>query len=177
MKAWTTRARTCQAAAVCIVFGFLVACGSSGGPKSSDSPISPPPMLVSISVTPLGASIPPQTTLQFRATGTYSDRSTQDITAGATWRATGAATINSAGLATGVSPGDATITAAQDATSGTASLTITNPIVSIVVTPSSPSVPAETTVQFAASGWRRRSRPGRRSRLPLHWMESPVIAS
>src|SRR5258708_34126074 len=55
-----------------------------------------PPTLTSIAVTPANQSAAAGTTVQFKATGTYSDISTRDITASVTW-ASGtplAATIN-----------------------------------------------------------------------------------
>jgi trimeric autotransporter adhesin len=81
------------------------------------SPLStPPPTLVSISVTPASPSIAVGAQEQFTATGTFSDNSTQDITTSVTWASTntGVATIGAAtGLATGVSPGTTQISATQ----------------------------------------------------------------
>ena len=97
--------------------------------------------LVSIAVTPPTASVAPNATQQFTATGTYADHSTQNITNSVTWSASAGATITRAGLATGVTPNaTSTIMAAQGNISGTATLTITNPLVSIAVTPPSPSI-------------------------------------
>ena len=56
-----------------------------------------------------------------------------------------------AGLATGLAPGIATITAALSGITGSATLTVTNPIVSIVVTPANPSIPVAITLQFTAT--------------------------
>ena len=109
--------------------------------------------LVSISVTPTTASVPPTGTQQFTATGTYADHSTHNITSTVTWNASVGATITSGGLATGVTPNTtSTIMAAQGTISGTAILTITNPLVSIAVTPSAPSIAPGTTQQFIATG-------------------------
>jgi predicted extracellular nuclease len=81
--------------------------------------------LVSIAVTPANPSINVNSTLQFTATGTYSNSSTQDITSQVTWASsnTGVATINSSGLATGVALGSSTISATLGVT-GTTTLTI-----------------------------------------------------
>src|SRR5437773_1498335 len=56
--------------------------------------------LVSIGVTPANPNLPQGLTRQFTATGTYSDSSTQDLTAQVAWSSsnTGVATIDSAGL-------------------------------------------------------------------------------
>ena len=73
--------------------------------------------LVSIGVTPAAPSIALGTNQQFTATGVYSNNTTQDLTALATWASsnTTVATIssagNSGGLATSVTTGTAQITA------------------------------------------------------------------
>jgi len=90
--------------------------------------IGTPPTLVSITVTPNPASVAAGSTLQFTATGTFSDNSTQNLTSTATWSSsnTGIATINAAGLASGVTAGGpVTIKAAQSGVNGTAQLTVT----------------------------------------------------
>ncbi|MFZ1976227.1 MAG: Ig-like domain-containing protein [Candidatus Acidiferrales bacterium] len=70
--------------------------------------------LQSIAVTPASPSIVKGTTQQFIATGTYSDNSTQNLTASVVWASgtTGVATIGaSTGLATSVTTGTSQITA------------------------------------------------------------------
>ncbi len=90
--------------------------------------------LVSISVTPREASIPLSTPLQYTAVGTYSDSSTSDITAYATWSSSdpNVATIDAGGLATSLSStvvtsptATTTISAASDNISGSATLIVT----------------------------------------------------
>lgn len=87
--------------------------------------------LTSIAVTPLNPSVSysSQTTVQFTATATHGDGSTQDITNSATWSSsdTGKATINpSTGLATLTgTPGTTTIKATSGTVSGSSVLTIT----------------------------------------------------
>ncbi len=85
------------------------------------------PMLVSIAITPANPSIKVGIKTQFTATGTYSDRSKQDLTTSARWTSsnTFVATINTAGLATGASAGRTTIRATVGQTSGTTLLTVT----------------------------------------------------
>src|SRR2546427_1592372 len=84
--------------------------------------------LVSIGVTPANPNLPQGLTRQFTATGTYSDSSTQDLTAQVAWSSsnTGVATIDSAGLATSVAAGTTTITATLGLVSGNTTLTVTN---------------------------------------------------
>ncbi len=99
--------------------------------------------LVSIGVTPANPNLPQGLTGQFTATGTYSDNSTQDLTAQVAWSSsnTGVATIDSAGLATSVAGGAPTITATLGLVSGNTTLTVTNATLSsIAVTPTNPSI-------------------------------------
>jgi hypothetical protein len=113
------------------VFGY----GSSsvfptGGYNSSnfwvDLVFSPSAGLTSIAVTPANPSVIAGSTQQFKATGTYSDNSTQDITSQVSWSSsnTAVATINSAGLASGIAGGSTTITATQASVSGSTTLTV-----------------------------------------------------
>jgi len=87
-----------------------------------------PATLVSIAVTPANPSIAKGLTQQFTATGHFSDGTTQDLTASATWASslTTVATIGvNTGLATSVGTGTSNITATQNAvTSNTAVLTV-----------------------------------------------------
>ncbi len=90
---------------------------------------SPPPVgptLVSIAVTPASPTLAVAATLQFVATGTYSDASVADVTSSSTWgSATPAkATISAGGLATGVAAGTSVISATIGAVSGNTTLTI-----------------------------------------------------
>jgi trimeric autotransporter adhesin len=118
-----------------------------------------PAALVSIAVIPANSSIANGTGQQFAATGTYTDNSTQPLTASVTWSssATSVAAISNApgsnGLATSVSQGPATITATLGAVSGATDLTVTAAtLVSIAITPSSPSIADRTTQPFTATG-------------------------
>ena len=89
------------------------------------------PPLASIAITPAAPTIASGTAIQFHATATYTDGSTQDITTLATWTssAPGAATVSNAagaqGLTTAIAPGTATITATYNSVTGTASITVT----------------------------------------------------
>jgi Bacterial Ig-like domain (group 2) len=76
--------------------------------------VNPAPTLQSIAVTPPSPTINVGSAQQFKATGTYSDNSMQDITASATWASSDArfATIGvSTGLATGTGVGTTQISA------------------------------------------------------------------
>ena len=99
------------------------------------------PPLVSISVTPATSSTVPGQTVQYVATGTYSDSSTADLSATATWLSSipAVATVNVSGLATAVTPGSTEISATYSSITGSATLTVTGTLV--FSNPSAISVP------------------------------------
>jgi hypothetical protein len=109
--------------------------------------------LVSITVDPADQNMAIGGTQQFTATGTYSDDSTDDITADVEWSSSdeGVATIDENGLATVIAEGTTTITATLDGESGTATLTVQT-LDSIAVTPANTEIEAEATQQFTATG-------------------------
>jgi hypothetical protein len=85
---------------------------------------------MAIAITPANATTPLSTPLQYLATGTYSDLTTQDITTQVTWSSSdsGVVTISSAagsqGLATPVAAGMAIITAGASGVAGSTTLTV-----------------------------------------------------
>ena len=83
------------------------------------------PVLASIAIIPTSAKVTAGSSVQFTATGTYTDGSTANISSSVSWSSSGTsvATVNTTGLAYAASPGTVTITAASGATSGTATLT------------------------------------------------------
>ncbi|MDA8106593.1 MAG: Ig-like domain-containing protein [Nitrospiraceae bacterium] len=115
--------------------------------------------LVSIAISPPNPSIALGTTQQFKATGTYTDGSTRDITSEVTWNS-GTATVatisnteGSKGLASSQAVGQTSIAAASGEKSASTSLTVTAAeLVSIAVTPADPSVNKGMTQQFIATG-------------------------
>ena len=107
-----------------ILFFLLVtSCGSGGSNTTTAN-------LVSISVTPTNLSIDSGTTIQFTATGTYSDNTTKNITTSVAWISsnTAVATISntngSNGMATTLARGTTTITASLEVVSGSTLLTV-----------------------------------------------------
>lgn len=119
----------------------------------------PTAILLSIAVTPSNPSVPAGSSLQFTATGTFSDGSTQDVTGVVTWSsntpavATVSNTAGSAGLATGVTSGTSTIAATEGTVSGSTVLTVTSAaLVAIEVTPAGSSLETGFTRQFTATG-------------------------
>jgi hypothetical protein len=123
------------------------------GPASLTAPAA---KLVSITITPAKPSVTKGTTLQFIATGKFSDNTTTDLTSSAIWKSSNAkvAAINSSGLATaGAKGGATTITASFEGKRGSTKLTVTVPkLVSITLTPATPSVSKGMTLQFVATG-------------------------
>jgi uncharacterized protein YjdB len=134
-------------------------CGSNGSAGSSthgSGKGSNPPALASIAVSPASATVAPGATQQFKATGTWSDGSTGDVTTTANWTSSAGnvATVKS-GLATGAAGGTATLTATISGITGTATLTVTPAaptLSSIAITPANSSIEAGTTQQFTAIG-------------------------
>ncbi len=119
-----------------------------------------PAALTSIAVTPASASVALGARQQFTAIGTYSDSSTQDITASATWFSsnTAVATVDNLtgpkGLASTIATGTTIVTASlSGVTSNAATLTVLPvALVSIDITPFNPNVVVGGTVQFKATG-------------------------
>ena len=97
------------------------------------------PTLKSIAVTPANPTQPINSSLQFTATGTFSDGSTKDITSTVAWASsnTQAATISASGLATtgATTALTTTISATLDNVTGSTVLTVSNSPISISVTP------------------------------------------
>jgi thermitase len=88
------------------------------------------PTLESIEVSPSGlVEIDEGGTIQFTATGTYSNETTRDITTDVTWASNDSSvSINASGLATGYEAGDAIITASLDGfTSNEVTITVNEP--------------------------------------------------
>jgi len=111
--------------------------------------------LTSIQVTPANASSALGATRQFTATGTYSDNSTQDLTATATWASSvpGVATVAAGGLASTVSVGSTVISATVGNLAGFVTFNVTTAtLVSINVTPANQTIATLTSQDFTATG-------------------------
>jgi len=85
--------------------------------------------VVGLSVAPANVPLPLNSKQQYIATATYSDNSTHDVTASATWSVsnTSIATISAAGLLTAVMEGQTTVQAAYGSLNNTTNLTVTGP--------------------------------------------------
>jgi len=118
-------------------------------------------VLTSVEVMPSAPSIALGTSLQFLATGTYSDATTQDLTDAVAWSSSDAAvaTVSNAvgneGLAAGASVGMATLTAVDPASGVDGSTTLTvgaAVLTSLAVTPADASIALGTDLQLVATG-------------------------
>jgi uncharacterized protein YjdB len=89
----------------------------------------PQRVLKSIAITPNGGTISAGNTLQLKATGTYNDGSTSNLTSSAAWSSStpAAATVSGAGLVTAVAAGTSTITATSGSVSANVQVAVSNP--------------------------------------------------
>jgi uncharacterized protein YjdB len=138
---------------------YLAGCGGGGGGGGGGGVGGDGVTLVAIEVTPAKTSMAAGTTWQFTATGMYSDTTRKDLTASVDWSSSNdaAATVSdnagAKGLVTCVAGGSATITAISGNVSGNTTLAVTAAtLVSISVSPTSPSIAKGTNRQFAATG-------------------------
>ena len=111
--------------------------------------------LTGITVGPTGLSLALGVPGQLTATGTFSDGSTQDITASVAWSSSngGCLTVSAGGLATPLSPGSTTVTASLSGISGSVPVSITAAILkSIGVSVTSGSLALGLSEQLTATG-------------------------
>jgi uncharacterized protein YjdB len=126
MRQYLLKWKTVSILLVGVSFVVMSGCGSSNGNPNITHPINP--TLTSVSITPSDPSIAVGATQQFKATATYSDGSTKDVTTSSSWSSsdTSEATIQTSGDA---SPGLAAATKAgspniQAAFQGLTALTV-----------------------------------------------------
>ena len=128
---------------------------ATSGTISGSATLAVTPVLQTITVTPSAPSIAKGQTQPFTATGTYSDRSTQNLTSTVTWSSSspGVATISSGGVAFGAGVGTTTVAASLGTVSGSTTLTVNAAaLVSIAVTPANAPIALGTNQQFTATG-------------------------
>jgi len=113
------------------------------------------PSLLSIQVSPQNPSGAAGTMQPFTATGTFSDGSTQDVTASVNWSSSmpSVATITAGGLANCIVAGQSTITARAGSINSFTVLTVTPATLSaITISPTNPTVAIGQSQQFVATG-------------------------
>ena len=107
-------------------FSLFILSGCGGGADGGTKDIVPIVTPASISISPVTPGILPGNTLQFAATGTYPDDTTEDVTSRATWTSSSTthASITDTGLATGIAEGTTTIKATLGGKSDSTMLTV-----------------------------------------------------
>jgi len=114
--------------------------------------------LASLGVSPASASLALGTSVQLAATGTYSDGSTQNLTASVQWTSGNPSEVainanGTFGLAMATGIGSSTVTAASGSISSSATVTVTSAaLTSISISPLTASIAPGTTMQFVATG-------------------------
>ncbi len=132
---------------------LLTACSGVKNQQGSGGSAS----LTALSVTPSAVSIAVAATVSLHVAGTYSDGSTKDLTPSVTWSSSdpNAASVSASGVATGVATGVVTVTARSGSLAGSATVTVNSAgtnLTSIVLSPTNPSIPINTTQQLTATG-------------------------
>jgi hypothetical protein len=93
--------------------------------------------LTAVTITPPEASIANGTSVQLRATGTFSDKTVEDVTNQVSWSSgNSSVALVSSGLTTGLSVGNTSIIATMNGVQGTAAITVTPAVLTaITLTP------------------------------------------
>ena len=141
--------------ATAVTPGTVTIQATSGSLQSQATFIVSPATLVSIAISPSGASFAIGAAQQLTLTGTFSDGSTQNLNASTTWTsaATAVAIVSSSGVVTGLTPGTAQITASYQGNTATATVTINAALLlSIAIYPANLNFANGTTQQFTVIG-------------------------
>ena len=141
--------------------------------------------LVSIAVTPNPLTLPQNLTLPLKATATYGDQSTQDVTTSATWTVadSSVATVGNLGTAAGQVTGlkansSTTVTATLSGKSGSATVNVIAPtLTSITVTPATATISAGDTQAFTATGTYQGSTVGVDITTQVTWSSSNIAVA
>ena len=135
--------------------GTATVTATSGSVSASDTVTVAGTNLVSIAVLPANPAVINGKSKQLTAMATYSDASTQDITASASWSTSSPNVVNisGSGLVTAQALGTAPVKATSGSVSGSAVVTVSPlTLVSIAIAPPSPSIPKGETQQLIATG-------------------------
>ncbi|MGZ3450131.1 MAG: beta strand repeat-containing protein [Polyangiales bacterium] len=115
-------------------------------------------VVTSISITPSTVSVPAGVTYQYQATALYSDGTSKDVTALASWSSSDATIVavsnalGSRGQAKSLAPGSVKITATYSGVSGTANATVTTAkLKTVQVTPFKPTLPIGYGIRLTAT--------------------------
>lgn len=140
-----------------VAVGTTTLTASLGGKAGSTQVSVTVAQLVAVGVTPSGPVIPLGLTQQLTATGVYTDGSTQDLTALASWLSSDAAVApvsnSPRGRVSAAAQGTSTVTATYGGKSGATLVTVSAAVLQQVqLTPPTPSLPAGLTLQLTATG-------------------------
>lgn len=138
-----------------VAIGTSVITATFGAKSATANLTVTPATLMSIAVLPATPSIYIGNLQQFVAMGTYTDGSSSDITAIASFSSASPsiASITTTGMATGLTLGSSVISATSGATTGTSTLTVAPvALVSIAITPVNASLHIGATQQFMVMG-------------------------
>lgn len=116
-----------------------------GGRTASATLTVTPAVLTRIDITPANASFPKGTHQQFRATGLYSDQSTQDLTRSVAWSAQAPAVlaIDDKGEGLGLAVGSTQVSASQGSIRGSVTATVSSAVLTgLTLDPPTSSVPS-----------------------------------
>jgi len=137
-----------------LIMVLLPGCGWNGTP-SRNNDFTP---LTSIQIVAVPSTIAAHTSTKLTVIGNFSGLYTRDITSQAVWSSASPTiadfvTASSPSRVTGLTPGTSVLTASVGSISNTFTLTVSSAtIVSIAITPATPSVPLGLTQQFTAQG-------------------------
>src|SRR6266581_1618211 len=137
-----------------LLLAFLTGCSTGAGPNPNPGV---QPTISSIQISPTSMSIGIGAQQQFTATAHLSDGTTKDLTSTAQWSSSDStiASVSSPGMVVGSASGTVTITAASGTFQSTATLKVSAAAVnlsSIAISPTTSSMPVNTTQQFTATG-------------------------
>ena len=165
--------KACFVLLTSLIITSLFGCGSGGGTANLvASSTSSDAQLESISVTPTNPTMAVDTSVQFTATGIYSDNTTQDLTSTVTWTSSAVDALDVAsgdevaqftgfsasksynsGWTKATRHGRARIEATWGHITGSTIVTVTSAtLVSIAITPTNPSIVKGSNQQFVATG-------------------------
>jgi hypothetical protein len=125
--------------------GYLAGCG---GQASA-------PSLTSLQLTAANGQIPVGLTEQLKATGLYSDGSSQDLTASVAWASSppNLASVSAGGLVSAAAAGSVTVSAKANQIAAAISLTVTPAVLkSLAISAGSPQIPLGSTEPLTATG-------------------------
>jgi uncharacterized protein YjdB len=134
--------------------GSAVISAAYSGKTASATLTVTPAVLLSIAVTPQAPTVRIAATRQLAVIGTYSDATTQNLTASSTFASAtpASASVTSAGLVTGAAQGTSVITATSNGKSATTTVTVPAvTLVGIAVTPAAATVAVGGAQQFVAT--------------------------